>query len=302
MAMQSYKPSASPQSDDDGTGDHVRISRTGSYPSGALSPMDYRQNDAATPQPPNFRKDQSSKPQRGDDMHKNDDKKWGQNPDFKHLYYQQPPARSRRPYILKNKNNRYIRKHGIVYKSIACIRKVEAELFDYLWQSEALFIMLVLALIYHYRMNIIERRGALSDVDIAGIFDTDLCDFQFSICEIFKRYSMRRNALGNRNAAKLNFWALPAEAVKAFEDHLMSIGSFHKGGQAFTLWSIHIDNEGKHYLKLRPCEFVLNYFQLFNSVHDSLYQWRTSLYGEEWIKHQAPKPPFYICLVINLHL
>ena len=297
QSYQPFIPSAPPRSSDDDEAENESISRTASYGRSVLSPADHPQHAAATPQPPNFNKkknDSSSKRV----MHG----KWGQNPDIKPLYYQQPPPRSRRPYGLKNKNNPYIRKHGIVYKSIACIRKAEVELFGDLWHSEALFIVLVLALIYHYRMNIIERYGALSNEEIGAIFDTDLCDFQFSICEIYKRYAMRGGQLGRRDVSQLNFWALPAEAVQAFENHLMNIGSFRAGGQAFTLWSIHTDDEGKRYLKLHPCEFILNYIQLFNSIHDSLYQWRTSLYGEEWIKYQSNMPGFRIRLVINFHL
>ena len=68
----------------------------------------------------------------------------------------------------------------------------------------------------------------------------------------------------------------------------------HSAGDAFTLWRIGQAKDGKPFLKLNPCEFTLNYVQLFNAMHDSIYQWKNSLSGLEWLHKAHGTPGFHL--------
>ena len=205
------------------------------------------------------------------------------------LFYQPPPARSRRPYNLHNTEC------GVRYKSTAKLTKADMILItDFLMKSNVFEILMLLSVIYHSRNNTIHGPNQLSQNAIRGIFGCDLIDYQFSLNELYKRFTMRKGILYGRDVNNLNFWKLPQKEVIRFMDYLDAL-SYFDAAPEFKLWTFGKDEDGKLFLKLKPNRIVLNYFQFFNSLHDSLYQWRNTPHGEQWIKSAASRPStFYI--------
>ena len=205
------------------------------------------------------------------------------------LFYQTPPARSRRPYNLHNTEC------GVRYKSTAKLTKADMVLItDYLLKSNVFEILMLLSVIYHSRNNTIHGPNQLSQNEIRGIFGCDLIDYQFSLNELYKRFTMRKGILYGRDVNQLNYWKLPQKEIVRFMDYLDRL-SYFDAAPEFKLWTFGKDEDGKLFLKLKANRIVLNYFQFFNSLHDSLYQWRTTPHGEQWIKSAAKRPTtFYI--------
>ena len=203
-------------------------------------------------------------------------------------YYQQPPARSRRPYKLYNKDC------GVHYKSVAKLTKADTRSIRGLLNAEVFDVLAQLGVMYHCRNNTIPGPNQLSLGQIRGIFDCDLTDYQFSVNEIYKRYAMRKGYCRGRDVADLNFWNLANGEIERFMEYLDRLSKFPRIPD-FKLWTFGKDDEGKWYLKIKANEITVNYFQLFNALHDSLYQWKAALFGDEWIEFAAGGSPFYIC-------
>ena len=203
------------------------------------------------------------------------------------LFYQQPPARSRRPYNLHNKDC------GVKYKSTAKVTKADMKLVNNLFRAEVFEILVLLSVIYHCRNNTIPGPNQLTQNEIRGIFDCDIIDYQFSLNELYKRYAMRKGVLYGRDVTNLNFWNLYDGEVIQFMSYLNELSYFEEAPE-FKLWTFGKDDEGKWFLKLKANRIILNYFQLFNAIHDSLYQWRSTPHGEQWINSAAKAPSFYI--------
>ena len=54
-------------------------------------------------------------------------------------------------------------------------------------------------------MNVIPGRGQFSKAEIAALFAIHICDYRFSINELYKRYTMRDpQALQGRKASDIN--------------------------------------------------------------------------------------------------
>lgn len=202
-----------------------------------------------------------------------------QDPSIPQLWRQGPPARSRRPYKLHNKDC------GARYDSCGLIAKRDHKLLSEIWGSQQCLVTSLLAVSYYFRCNVIHKKGAMPKEDVRAIFETTICRWPFSLHELLKRYCMRTRQLGDRNLDDLNFWKVGKDEMDAFTKWLKDIGSFDAGGKAFELWRFGTDPKGKPILKVNANEINLNYFQLFNTIHDSLYQWRSALYGERWINH-----------------
>lgn len=207
------------------------------------------------------------------------------------LYYQQPPARSRKPYNLHN-----TKKAGVPYKSTACITRHESFMIYTCLSSPQGFVMQVLLGIYHYRMNNVQSANHMTPAELRALFEIDLCEFPFSVHEIYKRYTMRKGKLGRwRNKDDLAWWRLPDDEMKMFISWLEDIAYWKSAGPAFILWRIGRNaDDGKPWLKINASEFTLNFVQLFNSLHDSIYQWKNCLWGEDFLKSIKDAQSYYI--------
>ena len=203
------------------------------------------------------------------------------------LFYRTPPARSRRPYSLHNTEC------GVKYKSVARLIKADVKLLAVLFGGEVFQILMVLGVIYHSRNNTIPGPNQLSQNQIRGIFDCDIIDYQFSLNEVYKRYTMRKGVLGGRDVNDLNFWKLPQNEIVRFMEYLNGL-NYLDAAPGFKLWTFGRDQEEKWFLKLKPDRIILNYFQLFNALHDSLYQWRDTPHGEHWIRSSAKFRGYFI--------
>ena len=202
----------------------------------------------------------------------------GQDPSDHRIYHQQPPARSRVPYNLQNRNC------GTRYKSIACITRRDVQIIGDLWRSEQATINGLLAQTYYYRMNVIHSKGSKTKEEIIAIFAACLCSWKFSIHELYKRYALRKRQLNGRDVDDLNFFKIATREINSFIKWLKKIGKFENARRAFKLWKFGCDDDGKPWLMINQCEYNVNYFQLFNAIHDNLYQWRNCCYGLEWLR------------------
>jgi len=219
-------------------------------------------------------------------------------------YYTTSPQHSRAPKHLYNKDC------GVPYKSIAAITKQDHILIQQLLNSEQVSVIEAICLYYHYRMNTIHSPTALSQAQIRGIFDVDVVNYQFSIHELYKRWSMRKGAMNNRNANLLNFYNLSEGEVRRFIEYLDRIGTWETAGKEIKLFSFGEDDNGLLFLKIKQNKFTQNIIQLLNSIHDNVRQWRSMVYrtrklfsstdeeycyGVKWIEHTQSTPPFHFC-------
>ena len=210
---------------------------------------------------------------------------------FKAQYYKAPPASRKAPETLHNQHC------GARYKTVAAIKRWEAELFKKISASEVMVMMQVLASVYFYRMNSIPGKNTLSDAAIRGLFDCDITDFQFSINELYKRLAMRKGRL-SADVASYNFWKLSPKEMDNFIDWLRKIGTWTDTeaglhGAQYTLWTFGVDDDGKTFLKLKRNPATLNWIQLLNSMYDSLTQWKRMFKGAAYI--QSLEPAEKIC-------
>ena len=209
-----------------------------------------------------------------------------QNPD---LYYQHPPARSRRPYNLYN-----TKKAGVTYRGAPVIGAQDGKLIMHLLRSEHTFVIMTLLCMYHYRMHNVHGKDAMSIHEIRALFQISLCDFPFSLHELYKRYAMRKGRLHGRELKDLDFQSLSNETINSFRNWLESISYWKSAGPAFMLWRLGVDDDGKPWLKLNPSELTLNLIQLINVLHDNLYQWKCCLWGVDWIESTLEAAPYVI--------
>ena len=121
-------------------------------------------------------------------------------------------------------------------------------LINDLWNSEQATINAILATNYYYRMNVIHKKGSMPTSKIRAIFSAELCLWKFPLHELYKRYALRKNQLGDRNADNLNFWKVSPREIQSFTRWLKRIGSFGNAGEAFKLWSFGEDPDGKPWL------------------------------------------------------
>ena len=216
--------------------------------------------------------------------------RYGQDALNPSLYHQQPPIRKRVPYNLHNKQ-----KAGVPYKSCACITVKDNKLMNALLDSQQALLIEVLLCMYHFRMNNVHSAGAMSQSEIKALFEIEICEYPFSCHELYKRYAMRRGKLYGKEVDDLNFWNLPTEEMNSWTAWLAKCGTFrYQSEEAQVLWNIGKDVNGLPVLKLAPCEFTLNYIQLFNAMHDNLYQWKCALFGVEYIRRACHVPAFYL--------
>ena len=205
---------------------------------------------------------------------------------FKAQYYKAAPASRKVPERLHNQHC------GARYKTVAAIKRWDAELLKRISESEVMVLMQVLATVYFYRMNAIPSKNALSDGAIRGLFDCDITDFQFSINEVYKRLAMRKGRLA-ADVGCYNFWKLSATEMERFIDWLREIGTWvdtEAGihGAQHTLWTFGKDDPGKMYLKIKRNPATLNWIQLLNSLYDSLVQWKRMSKGAAYIQSLKP--------------
>ena len=214
---------------------------------------------------------------------------------LKEQYYKAAPASRKVPERLHNQHC------GAKYKTVAAIKRWEAELLKTISESEVMVMMQVLASIYFYRMNTIPGKNTLSDGAIRGLFDCDITDFQFSINEVYKRLAMRKGRL-SADVASYNFWKLSAREIDNFINWLRKIGTWTDAeagihGAEYTLWTFGKDDDGKIYLKIKRNAATLNWIQLLNSMYDSLVQWKRMSKGAAYIQSLKPseKVEFSFC-------
>ena len=189
-------------------------------------------------------------------------------------FYLPPPTTARQPRHLYNQDC------GSEYLSIGQIGKFERDLMWRISMSEQFEVLSLLSCMYRNRKNLIHGPNQRSKAEIAAIFSTTLMDFKFSLNELYKRYMMRKAALGKNKAEDFDWWALPVPELQRFKQHLLALGNAD-----YNLFSFGVSDDGKMYLQLARNQVTLNYIQMINGLYDSFQQWLLVSNVEKWWQH-----------------